>query len=124
MVTSVTNFSRSGMSDWLLQRVSAVLLAVYTIALGGYIVCTGSDLTYEAWAALMGSVPMKVINTLVVASIAGHAWVGLWTVTTDYLTRMAFGNAATCVRLVGQTVLALLLAAYSLWALWMIWGAA
>lgn len=31
MVTTVTSYGRSGLSDWLVQRVSAVILAVYSI---------------------------------------------------------------------------------------------
>ena len=36
MVTSVTNLSRSGLYDWMAQRVSAVVLAAYFIFLIGY----------------------------------------------------------------------------------------
>lgn len=122
MVTSVTSFSRNGVSDWLVQRFSAILLGAYFIGLFGYLVC-GAGVDYAAWHALMTSVPMKIINTLVILAIAAHAWVGLWTVTTDYLTRMTFGGAATGVRLAAQALLALLLVGYVLWGLWMIWGA-
>ena len=37
MVTSVTNLSRSGLYDWMAQRVSAVVLAAYFIFLIGYL---------------------------------------------------------------------------------------
>ena len=39
MVTNVTNLSRSGLYDWMAQRVSAVLLAVYVLFLLGYLIC-------------------------------------------------------------------------------------
>ncbi|MGB0744865.1 MAG: succinate dehydrogenase, hydrophobic membrane anchor protein, partial [Opitutales bacterium] len=29
MVTAVTSFARSGLADWLVQRISAVILAAY-----------------------------------------------------------------------------------------------
>ena len=35
MVKSVTSFGRSGLSDWLLQRVSGVILLAYALCLGG-----------------------------------------------------------------------------------------
>ena len=38
MVTNVTNFSRSGLYDWMAQRVSAVVLAAYFLFLIGYLV--------------------------------------------------------------------------------------
>ena len=31
MVTNITNLGRSGLSDWLIQRISAVILAVYAL---------------------------------------------------------------------------------------------
>ena len=37
---SATSFSRSGLSDWLLQRVSAIVLAAYTVWLGGWFLIT------------------------------------------------------------------------------------
>ena len=36
MVTNVTNLSRSGLYDWMAQRVSAVVLAAYFLFLIGY----------------------------------------------------------------------------------------
>lgn len=123
MVTSVTSLGRNGLSDWLVQRVSAYLLAVYAIGLMAYLLFN-SGLEYAAWHALMTSVPMQIINTLVVFSIAAHAWVGLWTVTTDYLTGTQLGTSATGVRLVAQALLVLLILVYVLWGLVMIWGGA
>ena len=50
MVTSVTNFSRSGLYDWMAQRVSAVVLAAYTLFLLGYVMANpGMD--YDQWQA-------------------------------------------------------------------------
>ncbi|MBL7249628.1 succinate dehydrogenase, hydrophobic membrane anchor protein [Alloalcanivorax marinus] len=123
MVTSVTSLGRNGLYDWLIQRVSAVVIAVYVIGMVGFLVCSG-DLDYRAWSAFMGSAPMRIANTLMVFSVAAHTWIGLWGVTTDYLTGMTFGKAATSVRLIAQMVIALLLLVYILWGLLMIWGGA
>ncbi len=40
MVNSVTNLGRSGVFDWLIQRVTAYVLALYTIFLLGYMLTT------------------------------------------------------------------------------------
>ena len=72
----------------------------------------------------MGSFPMRIANTLLLFSVVTHTWVGLWTVATDYLTRMTFGGAATGVRLATQAIIGLLLLIYLLWGLLMIWGGA
>ena len=37
MITNVTSFSRSGLSDWLLQRVTAVVMAAYTVFITAYL---------------------------------------------------------------------------------------
>jgi succinate dehydrogenase membrane anchor subunit len=123
MVTSVTSLGRNGLHDWLLQRVTAVLMAVYFIFVAGWLICQGG-VDYLAWKAFMGSACMQIANTLVFFSIAIHAWAGLWIVTTDYITRMQFGDAATRVRLLIQLVIAGLTLVYVLWGLLMIWGGA
>ena len=35
MVTQVTSLSRNGVSDWIIQRVTAYILAAYTVVLTG-----------------------------------------------------------------------------------------
>ena len=51
MVTQVTSMSRNGVSDWFIQRVSAVVLAAYTLFLFGYVLLN-PDLSYAGWRAL------------------------------------------------------------------------
>lgn len=123
MVTSVTSLGRNGLYDWLIQRVTAVVIGVYAIGMLGFLLAQ-PDLDYSTWLALMGSAPMRIMNTLLMFSVAAHTWVGLWSVTTDYLTGLTLGKAATSVRLVVQMVIALLLLVYVLWGLLMIWGGA
>ena len=121
MVTSVTSLSRNGMSDWLIQRVSAVILAVYTIVVLGWLLTQG-EVSYEAWSGFMGCLVMQIANTFMIIAVGAHAWVGLWTVTTDYLTTRQLGAAGTVARLFAQLVIALLTLVYLLWGLVIIWG--
>ena len=123
MVTSVTSLGRNGLYDWLIQRVSAVIIGVYLIFMLGYLMVSG-ELDFERWSAFMGSLCMQIANTLLVVAVAAHTWIGLWGVTTDYLTKLTFGKAATGVRLIAQVVIALALVVYLLWGLAMIWGGA
>ncbi len=120
MVTIVTNLGRSGTHDWLIQRVSAVVIAVYVLGLVGYLVLN-PDLDYSAWVACMTSVPMRIVNTLMVFAVAAHAWIGVWTVSTDYLTSLQLGRYATAVRLVAQCAMALFTLACLLWGLLIVW---
>lgn len=123
MVTPVTSLGRNGLYDWLIQRVSAVIIGVYLIGMLGYLMVAG-DLDYGSWKSFMGSICMQIANTLMVIAVAAHTWVGLWGVTTDYLTSLTFGKAATGVRLIAQVAIALALVVYLFWGLSLIWGGA
>ena len=94
MVTNVTNFSRSGLYDWMAQRVSAVVLAAYFLFLLGYLLFN-PGLTYADWHGLFSHTVMRIFSLLALVALSVHAWVGMWTISTDYLTPMALGKAAT-----------------------------
>ncbi len=49
---SATGLTGSGSRDWFLQRVSAVVLAVYTVVVLGWILCN-SGFTFEQWYGFM-----------------------------------------------------------------------
>ncbi len=121
MVTYVTNFSRSGLYDWMAQRVSAVVLAVYTLFLLGYVVANPS-LDFTQWHALFSQGWMRVFSLLALVALAAHAWVGMWTVSTDYLTPMAFGKAAGMVRFVVQALCGVLMFILFVWGIQILWG--
>lgn len=120
-VTPVSSLGRNGLYDWLIQRVSAVVILLYIILVTGFL-AINAGLDYDTWKGFMGSLAMQVTNTIVFILIAAHAWVGLWTVTTDYLTKLAIKKHSTGVRVVVQVVVALLLVAYLLLGFFMIWG--
>ena len=82
---SATNFSRSGVSDWILQRVSAVILAVYFVVIIGWLIFA-SEVSYSTWHDFMTCTVMRIFSLLAIVSLAAHAWIGVWTVFTDYLT--------------------------------------
>ncbi|WP_299774253.1 succinate dehydrogenase, hydrophobic membrane anchor protein [uncultured Pseudoteredinibacter sp.] len=121
MVTAVTSFGRSGLYDWMIQRVSAVVMAAYTIFLAAFIVLT-PELTYEVWKGLYSTLWMRVFSLITLFSIAAHAWIGLWAVLTDYLTNRLMGNKATILRVLMQMVLGLITVTYVVWGIEILWG--
>ena len=121
MVTNVTSFGRSGLSDWLLQRVTAVIMAAYSVFIVIYLLTHGG-LTYEQWAALHQNFLMKLFSLAAVVSIALHAWIGLWAVLTDYITVPLMGAKATPIRIVLQLGMIIVLLAYVVWAIDIFWG--
>ena len=114
MVTNITNFGRSGLSDWLIQRVSAVILALYTLFVVAYLLLS-PGLDYATWSGLFDQTWMRIFSLLAFVSLSAHAWVGLWTVTTDYL-------KPTGIRVGAQTVIILAIFVFLVWGIQILWG--
>ncbi|MFN3578908.1 MAG: succinate dehydrogenase, hydrophobic membrane anchor protein [Pseudomonas sp.] len=121
MVTNVTNLSRSGLYDWMVQRVSAVLLAAYTLFLLGYLIFN-PGLSYADWQGLFSQNWMRIFSLLTLVALSVHAWVGMWTISTDYLTPMALGKSATIVRFLFQAACGLLMFVLFVWGVQILWG--
>lgn len=121
MVTSVTSFGRSGLYDWLIQRVGAVVMAAYVIFLAAYI-ALNPELTYEQWHALFGQLWVRVFSLVTLLSFITHAWIGLWAVLTDYLTVRLMGSKATVLRIFAQMVLGGVAVTYLVWGIEILWG--
>ena len=121
MVTNATSLSRSGLSDWLIQRVSAVVLGAYTLCLLGSFIAY-PDMDYAQWRSLFDSTAMRLFSLIALLALCGHAWVGMWTVGTDDLTAAHLGKGATGVRLVYQAICVLLILVYLFWGIRIFWG--
>mgnify|MGYP000100194003 CR=1 FL=1 len=119
MVTAVTNLGRSGLSDWLTQRVTAVVLLTYMIFIT-VVLLSGPD--YASWKALFSQTWVKVFSVAAILSVAMHAWIGMWSVSTDYLTERALGAKATVLRLVFQAACAIVLFTYVVWGIQILWS--
>ncbi len=91
MVKLVTGLGRSGLQDWLIQRVTAIILSTYLIFLTIFFL-QHSELDYETWQALHRTPWMRYANLLAIMSLLMHGWIGIWTVLTDYvkLTQLRF----------------------------------
>lgn len=114
MVTSVTSLTRNGLRDWLIQRVTALILAAYTLFLFGYIICHHS-LQYNQWHGLFTNGWMRVFTFLALLSLVYHTWVGVWTVLTDYI-------KPTALRFALQVFVCLVLLGYLVWGVDIVWS--
>lgn len=121
MVTAVTSFGRSGLYDWVIQRVSAVVLAAYTIFLVAFILLT-PEMGYEQWKDLYSQLWMRVFSLMALISMVAHAWIGLWAVLTDYLTTRLMGTKGTVLRVLAQMVLGVVALTYTVWGIEILWG--
>jgi succinate dehydrogenase / fumarate reductase membrane anchor subunit len=121
MRNNATSYSRSGLSDWLVQRASAYILAAYFFVILSFLICQHGT-NYSDWHGFMTWVPMRIFSLLAVLALAGHAWVGIWTVLTDYITERQMGAKATILRLVLQLGMALSIFVYVVWGIQILWG--
>jgi succinate dehydrogenase / fumarate reductase membrane anchor subunit len=121
MVTNVTSFGRSGLSDWLVQRATAIVMAAYSVFLVVYLLLN-PDLDYQQWKELNQGFLMRLFSLAAILSIAAHAWIGLWAVLTDYITVRLLGSKATALRVVLQFGMITVTLAYVVWAIDILWG--
>ena len=121
MVTNITSLSRSGLSDWIIQRVSAVILAAYTLCIVGSFVLH-PEMDYVTWRGIFDSTVMRIFSFIALAALCAHGWIGMWTISTDYITALQFGRAATFLRLLFQLGCILLVAVYLVWGVQIFWG--
>lgn len=114
MVTNVTGLTTHGVRDWLIQRGTALLILAYVVFLAYFTVCHFPVSPLEI-KQLFATTGMKVASTLVALSITWHAWIGVWTVFTDYV-------KCSCLRLLLQGTVVVLLLAYFVWAIKLFWS--
>lgn len=120
-VTNVTSLTRSGLSDYLVQRISAVIIALYSLCVVGFFVVM-PELDHAALRGYFGSMGMQLFSTLTVLATAAHAWIGMWTVGTDYIQPHYFGAHHTAWRLAYQVLCLGVLFVYVAWALQIFWS--
>lgn len=114
MVTNVTSLTGNGLKDWLIQRVTAVYLAGYALFLFAFLMLH-PNLLYFEWQRLFSCVWVQVASVIALFTLLLHAWIGIWTVTTDYL-------KPTLIRLPIQLLIALFLLGQFIWGLMIVWG--
>jgi succinate dehydrogenase / fumarate reductase membrane anchor subunit len=121
MVTNVTNLGRSGLYDWIVQRFSAIILAAYSLCILANFVMN-PDMDYQTWSSIFESNAMRFFSLITLFALCAHAWIGLWTVSTDYMTSLQLGESATFLRIMFQAGCVLLIAVYLLWGIQIFWG--
>ena len=73
-----------GLKDWMAQRFTAVVMAIYTVIL---LICflTGQRFTYEGWAGLFAQQWFKISTFVTFLALFYHAWVGMRDIWMDYI---------------------------------------
>ena len=74
-----------GLRDWLAQRVTAILMALYTLVIL-VLFLTGTTFTYESWQGVFAMAWFKYLSFAVVIALLYHVWVGMRDIWMDYVT--------------------------------------
>jgi succinate dehydrogenase / fumarate reductase, membrane anchor subunit len=74
-----------GFRDWLSQRVTAGLMAVFTFVVLAQMLFIKGQITYVKWAGIFAPQWMKVLTFAVIVALAYHVWVGMRDVWMDYV---------------------------------------
>ena len=114
MVPLMKIINNNGIYNWLIQRITAVLLLVYTMFIVLYLL-NNPNLNYENWSELHAGIAMKVFSLITLISLGAHAWIGLWTVSTDYI-------KSTGYRCLFQTITTSAILLYLAWGMQLIWS--
>ncbi len=105
-----------GLRDWLVQRVTAVVMLLWTLVVLGALMWNGG-FDHASWKALWAGEFFRLLSFLFVASVLWHAWVGVRNITMDYLKPVAL-------RLSVQSAVVAVLVLYLGWTLRILWGGA
>jgi len=104
-----------GLRDWVIQRVSAVVMLLYTLYLIALVIAGGGP-SYALLSALRGSTTFKLATFVFMAALLYHAWIGVRDIYMDYL-------HAAGVRLALESITVVVLIAYLGWTIQILWGA-
>ena len=114
MVNRILTGAHYGIKDWLIQRVTAAIMAVYSIVFGiVYVVTCPKD--YFEWSYMFQPQWMRTITLLFFLSLFWHAWIGVRDIFMDYI-------KCTALRLGLQVLTILVLIAYALWTIQILWS--
>lgn len=74
-----------GLRDWLSQRITAALMALFTFVVLAQALFTRGPIGYEVWAGIFATQWMKVLTFSVIVALAWHVWVGMRDIWMDYI---------------------------------------
>ena len=74
-----------GLRDWLSQRVTAGLMALFTLLVLAQVVLARGPIGYDKWAGIFATQWMKVLTFVVIVSLLWHVWVGMRDIWMDYV---------------------------------------
>lgn len=114
MVKRIVVGAHYGLRGWLIQRVSALVMAIFTV-LVAIVLLAHPVRDFAGWQQLFASPWMQYATFLFIASLILHAWVGMRDILMDYV-------PSTGLRFALMLVVILALIVYFAWAIRILWG--
>ena len=114
MVSRIVVGAHYGLKEWLIQRITAVVMVAYSLAIG-VVVLIRLPMDYERWKALFAPQWFRVLTLLFLLCLFWHAWIGVRDILMDYVQSLA-------ARLTAQVLVVLALVAYALWSVTILWS--
>lgn len=74
-----------GLRDWLAQRVTGVLMALFTLVVLAQVLLTKGPLDYTRWSGIFAAQWMKFLTFAVIVALLYHVWVGVRDIWMDYI---------------------------------------
>ncbi|BAC24568.1 sdhD [Wigglesworthia glossinidia endosymbiont of Glossina brevipalpis] len=84
MVNKESAFGILGIYEWIIIRISGILIFLYVICVSSFIIYE-TPIKYELWREFFNKSLIKIFTILTFMSIAIHSWIGLWQIITDYI---------------------------------------
>ena len=114
MVDRIVTGAHYGLRDWLIQRITAVLMVTYVLFMAGY-VALHPDLGYDRWIGLFSNQVMRACSLIFLLSVYYHSWVGVRDIVMDYI-------KAASIRLAIYLAVIVALLLYVIWSVQILWG--
>ncbi len=102
-----------GLKDWLAQRITGVMMAIYAVLMAVALV-SGAGSSHESWKEFMSCGLVRFASFLFIVSLCWHAWVGVRDIWMDYIQPAG-------IKLVMHVLTLSALIGYAGWATQIIW---
>jgi succinate dehydrogenase / fumarate reductase, membrane anchor subunit len=74
-----------GLRDWLAQRITAAIMALFTLILLVQVLFSKGPLGYYGWSGIFSAQWMKALTFAVFLALTYHVWVGMRDIWMDYV---------------------------------------
>ncbi len=114
MVNRIVTGAHYGLRDWLIQRVTAAVMAVYVLVVAVWVLWQPA-FGYDVWLELFSGNVMRSFSLLFLLCLFYHAWIGMRDIVMDYV-------KAAGIRLAIHVLVILALILYAIWSVQILWG--